>query len=319
MPGKAPRKVLGPIVAVASLALAGGVLAGCAGGGDAFEEGEGQGGKRLTIASAQFSEQTILAHAYAALLEKAGYQPEVQVVQSREVYEPSMENGQVHVAPEYAATLLEFLNGKQNGPDAKPLATGDVETTVQRLRPLAEKAGLTVLEPSQAVDQNYFVVRKQFAGENNLRSLSDLGKLDRPIVLAAGDDCKERPFCYEALTETYGIDIEEVKPLGVNTLPTKEAVQKGDADLGLSLTTDATLQDLGLVGLADDKQTQLADYVVPVVSAKSAGDPKIEQALNKLSDVLTTEDLTELNRRVDVEREKPETVARDYLQSKGLI
>lgn len=296
------------------------VLAGCAGGGDAFEQsGGGQASSRLTIASAQFSEQTILAHMYAALLEKAGYETEVQVVQSREVYEPSLENGEVDVAPEYAATLAEFLNTRQNGADADPVATGELGSTMEALRPLAEKAGLTVLEPTDAVDQNYFVVARQFAEQNDLESLSDLAALDRPVVLAAGEDCRQRPFCYEALTETYGIEIEEIKPLGVNTLQTKEAVASGEAEIGLSLTTDATLADHGLVGLADDKHTQLADYVVPVANAEAAGDPKIADALNQLAGVLTTDDLAQLNKRVDADREKPETVARDYLTSQGLL
>lgn len=304
------------------LAVAGLLLAGCAGGGgDAFEQGkdQGDGGTQLTIASAQFSEQIILAHMYAALLEKAGYGTEVQVVQSREVYEPSLQSGQVDVAPEYAATLAEFLNSKQNGADAEAVATGELDSTMEGLRPLADKEGLTVLEPTQAVDQNYFVVAKAFAEKNNLRTLSDLADLGQPIVLAAGDDCKKRPFCYEALTQTYGMKIDEIKPLGVNTLPTKEAVQKGDADLGLSLTTDATLPDFGLVGLEDDKKTQLADYVVPVVNTKTAGDPKIAKALNQLAGVLTTDELAELDKRVDQDREKPETVAKDYLTSKGLL
>lgn len=307
------------VAAVLSTLFAGAVLAACAGGGgDAFEQGETEGGGQLTIASAQFSEQTILAHMYAGLLQQAGYETEVQVVQSREVYEPSLESGQVDVAPEYAATLAEFLNTQQNGPDAETVATGELESTIEALRPLAEDAGLTVLEPTQAVDQNYFVTREEFAADNNLESLSDLAALGEPVVLAAGEDCRQRPFCYDALTETYGIEIADIEPLGVNTLPTKEAVQNGEADLGLSLTTDATLSDFGLVGLEDDKRTQLADYVVPVVNTETAGDQEIADALNQLSGVLTTGDLAQLNKRVDQDREKAETVARDYLESKGL-
>ena len=45
----------------------------------------------------------------------------------------------------------------------------------------------------------------------------------------------------------------------------------------------------------------------------------IADALGKLTKVLTTEDLAELNRKVDAERAKPADVAKDYLESKGLI
>ena len=41
--------------------------------------------------------------------------------------------------------------------------------------------------------------------------------------------------------------------------------------------------------------------------------------LNSLAPVLTTEDLTELNRKVDAERQKAADVAREYLESKDLL
>jgi osmoprotectant transport system substrate-binding protein len=41
--------------------------------------------------------------------------------------------------------------------------------------------------------------------------------------------------------------------------------------------------------------------------------------LDKLSDVLTTDDLKNLNAQVDVQRKLPEDVARQYLQEKGLL
>jgi osmoprotectant transport system substrate-binding protein len=41
--------------------------------------------------------------------------------------------------------------------------------------------------------------------------------------------------------------------------------------------------------------------------------------LNPLMAALTTEKLTELNGRIAVDREKPEDVARDFLESEGLL
>ena len=64
---------------------------------------------------------------------------------------------------------------------------------------------------------------------------------------------------------------------------------------------------------------QLADNLVPFVNAESAGDSAVADALNQLADVLTTEDLAQLNLQVDAERQLPEDVARAYLEDKGLI
>ena len=57
-----------------------------------------------------------------------------------------------------------------------------------------------------------------------------------------------------------------------------------------------------------------------MVNAKWLKDnAKAESALNKLSGVLTTEDLTELNAKVDGERLEASQVAEDYLKEKGLL
>ena len=71
--------------------------------------------------------------------------------------------------------------------------------------------------------------------------------------------------------------------------------------------------------LEDDKKLQNADNVLPVVNAKDAGSKEIADVLGKLTDTLTTDDLAQLNLKVDAERAKPEDVATEYLESKGLV
>jgi osmoprotectant transport system substrate-binding protein len=299
------------------------VLAGCGddddGNGDdtaTDERGE------LTVGGADFTEMHIMQQMYKLLLEDAGYTVDVTTAANREAYAPALENGEIDVIPEYAATMAEYLNAQINGPDAStsaPVATNDAQETVDAMGPLAEQRGLTVLEPAEAADQNGFAVTSEFADQNGLQTLSDLGALGQPIVLAATEECPERPFCQPGLEETYGLQISEILPLGFSSPQTKEAVASGEAQLGLVATTDGTLEDLGLVLLEDDMGLQLADNLVPVVNTESAGDDAVAEALNSLADVLTTEDLAMLNAQVDAERQLAEDVARTYLEDQGLI
>ncbi len=257
---------------------------------------------------------------YEALLEDAGYDVEVQPVDNRELYAPELESGNIDVVPEYAATLAEFLNRAENGPDAEPVATGDVDETVTALRELAEARGLEVLEPAEAANQNAFFVTEAFAAENGLETLTDLGESGVPVVLAGTAECPERPKCEIGLRETYGISITEDLPLGFGSVQNKQAVVQGQAQLGLSGTTDGTLGDLGLVVLEDDQGLQNADNLLPVVNAEGpAGSDEVAEVLNALSAVLSTDDLAELNRRVDEDREQAADVARSYLEEKGLL
>ncbi|MFE1769767.1 ABC transporter substrate-binding protein [Streptomyces sp. NPDC059008] len=273
----------------------------------------------LAIGSAGFTESELLARMYAALLDHAGYRTHVLTVGNRELYEPALEAGQIDVVPEYAATFADWLNAKDNGSKAAPVASPDLGTTMAVLRRLAARRGLTVLPPGRAVDQNAFAVSAAYARKHHLKTLSDLGRAQLPVRLAAGDECVQRPFCAPGLRKKYGIDITAIDPKGVGTTPAKQAVQNGQDQLVLTTSTDATLDQFGLVLLADDKKLQNADYVLPVVNRARAGGPRATAALNRLNTVLTTADLAHLNEQVDSWRRLPADVARNYLVAKGLL
>lgn len=312
-----------PVFAAVGIAA---IVAGCgssSSGGNALSSGSTAPSTAATgplvVGSAGFTESQLLAEMYAALLKNAGYQTSIKTVQNRELYEPALETGDIAVVPEYAATMAEFLNRKKSGANAAPVASADVDKTVAALNLLAEPLGLKALAPSKAVDQNAFVVSKTFADKNQLTTLSELGAKKIPVSLAAGEECKSRPFCAPGLEKTYGIKISKIDPLGVDTVQTKQSVKVGKNQLGLALTTDGTLADFGLVVLKDDKGLQNADNLLAVVNVKKAGGAKAVQALEALSTVLTTDDLAALNKKVDAERAKASDVAQEYLTSKGLL
>jgi osmoprotectant transport system substrate-binding protein len=308
---------------LAVLAGAALTLSACAGDDALDADGTGDtttsgGGETIVVGGANFTEMQIMQAMYVALLEDAGFTTETVSADNRELYFPELADGAIDVVPEYAATLAEFLNLGANGPGAEPIATNDAVETVEAMRPLAREQGVILLEPAQAADQNGFAVTEEFAEENDLQTLSDLGELDQPIVLAATEECPERPFCAPGLEETYGIEISDVLPTGFGSPQTKAAVTAGDAQLGLVATTDGRLAEDGLVLLEDDKRLQLADNLVPAVNEDAASDALVD-ALNRLADELTTEDLVELNRQVDAERQQAFDVARAWLEDKGLI
>ncbi|MFD9610439.1 ABC transporter substrate-binding protein [Streptomyces sp. NPDC059083] len=311
--------------ALCCLALIAGAsgLAGCA-TGPALENREAVTGRpgdshRLVVGSAGFTESDLLAQMYALLLQEAGYRTRILSVTNRELYEPALENGQIDVVPEYAATFADWLNAKVNGADAPTVGSPDLTATMKALRALAEPRGLTVLDPGRAVDQNAFAVAADYAAEHRLKTLSDLGAARLPVRLAAGDECVQRPYCAPGLKKVYGIDVTAVDPKGVGTTQAKQAVQSGQDQLVLTTTTDATLDAFGLVLLTDDKHLQNADFIVPVVNRARAGSPAVTRALARLAAVLTTADLAHLNEQVDSWRRLPEDVARAYLTDKGLL
>lgn len=293
--------------------------AGASGSGGGSPAAARGGGGNLVIGSANFSESEVLANLYALLAQSAGYSTQLKTVTTREIYEPALQNGQIDIVPDYAATFTEFLNQKVNGSNAPTVATSDKDTTLVQLNKLAAPLGLKALEPSNAADEDAFAVTKDFATKHNLTTLSDVAAAKLPITLAAPAECKSREFCGGALTQKYGINITRYDTFDFDSVPGKKAVQDGKDDMVEVATDDGTLDQFNLVILQDDKHVQLADNLVPIVGKRYAGDAKLAAAINKLAPVLTSQDLGSLDAQVDNDKKLPGDVAKAYLVSKGLI
>lgn len=281
----------------------------------------GGGDKGTVVVGGQdFTESQILAAIYQKLLEDQGYDVQTKLVTTRDVYLPELSKGNVDIVPDYLAGLTDFLNTEKNGPDAKPVSSNDPQETLAALKPLAEAKGISILPPSEATDQNAFFVTQEFADKNDLKTLSDLAALGQPIKLGAPPDCKGRPDCEGGLTKVYGLKITDIVPLDFASAQVKDAVKKGEVTLGETGTTDGTLDQLGLVLLEDDKGIQPAQNLTPAVNSEFLdAHPGLADVFNELSDALTTEDLANMNVKVDLERKKPADVAEQFLQDKGLL
>jgi osmoprotectant transport system substrate-binding protein len=305
-------------------AAAGLLLLTSACGGDSLEEdsGDDSGSDKgsVVVGGQDFTESQILAAIYQKLLEKEGYDVETKLVTTRDVYVPELSGGEVDIVPDYLAGLTDFLNTEANGPDADLVSSNDPDETLAALEPLAEAKGIAILPPSEATDQNAFFVTTEFAEANGLETLSDLAALGQPLKLGGPEDCAGRADCMGGLEGVYGLDITELVPLGFGSPQVKDAVLNGEVQLGETGTTDGTLGELGLTLLEDDKGIQPAQNLTPAVNAEFLADnPDLEEVFNTLSDALTTVDLAEMNVKVDLERQKPEDVAQEFLEGKGLL
>jgi osmoprotectant transport system substrate-binding protein len=296
----------------ALLALA---LIGAACGEDGSGGGGGNGGEErgtLTVGGVAFAENQIVAEMYAQVLENAGYTVERQTgLESREVLQPAIEAGDIDIAPEYLSSLLLFLD-----PDGA--ATGDPDAVRAELEPLLADRGQTLLDSAEANDTNAFVVTQETAEANDLASMSDLASVAGDLTLGGPPECPDRPFCLPGLQEVYGIEFGEFVALDVGGPLTVEALENGDIDVALLFSTSSVIGANGWVLLEDDQALQNAENITPVVRSEVLND-EIEELLNGVSETLTTENITELNGRVEIDGEDPAEVAAAHLTDAGLI
>ena len=95
-----------------------------------------------------------------------------------------------------------------------------------------------------------------------------------------------------------------------------QVLENDQADVTPAYTTEAQLTNDAFTLLEDDKHVWPPYNVAPVVRREVLeAHPEIEDALARVDDALTTEKLTELNARVDIDKEEYEDVARDFFES----
>lgn len=198
---------------------------------------------RVVVGAANFSESQTLAELYRLVLVAAGFEVRVQQIGNRELYEPALEKGQVHVVPEYAATLAEFLNTRVNGSGATAVSSPDLTRTVTALAGLGQKRHIVFGKPSAAQDQNAFAVTRAFADRYKVRTLSDLAQLcsGSATVLAGPPECPQRPKCQAGLVATYRFSAGSFSSLDAGGPQTKNALRSGAASVGLVFSSDGAL------------------------------------------------------------------------------
>jgi osmoprotectant transport system substrate-binding protein len=293
--------------ALAAGALAVG-LAGC-GSNDPLAPAQSSGAPSGTIVvgSADFTENVLLAEIYAGALRGAGAQVETKLrVGTRETLVKGLQDKSLSVVPEYTGNLLAFLD--KSATASKPDEVNDA---------LKQKVpdGLTVLEPADAEDSDVLVVTKETATANSLTTLEDLGPKCGQFVLGAAGEWKQR---WETkIKDLYGCSFKEIRTTDAGGPVTVEALKGGQVQVANLFTTASAIEANGFVQLKDTKRLYPAQQVVPF-GRKDALNTAATDALNKVSEALSTEKLTMLVARVEVDKENAADVAADFLRDAGI-
>ena len=285
----------------------------------------GYSGGPIIIGSQQYYSNEIIAELYAQMMEKTGLTVTRQYqIGQREVYLPELEAGKIHVIPEYGGNLLEYYS--KTSASGSPTAaagtaapsrtasdTASIQDTLLRTLPHS----LTVLNPAEATDQDSLTVTKATARAHSLTSIGDLASLGRPITIAANSEFTTRPYGPKGLKAVYGVDAS-VTPVEDSGGPlTVKALTDGTVDVADIYSSDPAIGVKDLVILSDPQMLILPQNVTPLVSASL---PAIAAtAINRVSALLTPDELRSLNQRSTGEKLSSKTIATDWLTSKKLL
>ncbi|MEO5779291.1 MULTISPECIES: ABC transporter substrate-binding protein [Arthrobacter] len=291
-------------------------LAACGSGANPLDSGTSAApatpGAPLVIGSANFPESQTLAEVYAGALNAAGITASTKPgIGSREVYVRAVQDGSIDLVPDYSGNLLRYVD---------TTATASSAADVMAALPGKLPADLQVLEPAQAEDKDSIVVTQATADKYGLKTLADLGKICDQIALGMPPEAKERPQGLPGLEANYGCVPKEFVPFSDGGGPvTVKALLDDQIQAADVFTTSPLIAKNNLVVLEDPKSNFAAQQVLPLVRAGRL-DAKAIEVLNKVSGVLTTEDLLRLNDDVSGDQKlSSKDAAAAWLKEKGFI
>lgn len=288
-------------------------LAACGGGSDPLDSegdapagtgsGSGETGS-ITVGSANFPENELLAEIYAAALEDAGVEVSTQLnIGSREAYIAGIQDGSVDVLPEYTGGLATYLN-----PEITATSSEDVLADLEENLP----EDLQVLEISDAENKDSLVVTGETAEELGLTSIADLEPHAGEMTLGGPPEFESRPNGVDGLAEVYGLEFASFRSLSAGANLTVQSLANGQVDVANIFTTDPAVEENGFVVLEDPESLFAAQNIVPLLRG-DAVDPTVEEALNGVSAELTTENLTAMMVQVLTDGEDPSAVAQEFV------
>ncbi|NUY40385.1 glycine betaine ABC transporter substrate-binding protein [Pantoea brenneri] len=275
----------------------------------------------LVMATKSFTEQHILSAMTVMWLEKKGF----EVIPKRNIATTigrnALLNKQIDMTWEYTGTSLIIFNHI-----SQPMSSEQAYETVKKLD---AKLGLVWLNPAPMNNTYAFAMTRQRAEKEGITTLSQLvtkleqvRKQDPEHNWRLGLDLEfsGRSDGMKPLQKTYNMALDRPQIRQMDPGLVYNAIRDGFVDAGLIYTTDGRVKGFDLKVLEDDKHFFPSYNVTPVVRKDVLeSHPGLEAALNELSPLITDESITEMNKRVDIDHQSPEQVARDFLKSKNML
>ena len=223
---------------------------------------------------------------------------------------PAIVKGEFDLYPEYTGTSWEAVLKKEGSYD---------ESKFDELqKEYKEKYNLEYVNLYGFNNTYGLAVNKDIAEKYNLKTYSDLAKVSNNLIFGAEYDFFEREDGYKELQKVYNMNFK--KQIDMDIGLKYQAMKDKKIDVMVIFTTDGQLAISDVVVLEDDKKMYPSYRAGTVVRSEILSEyPELKPVLEKLNNILDDKTMADLNYQVESEGKKPEDVAREYLQEKGLL
>lgn len=274
--------------------------------------------EKITIAGKLGSEPEILIQMYKELIEndtnnKVKLKPNFG---KTSFLFSALKNQQIDLYPEFTGTVLESLVKVPDSLKDKKLSKK--ETYKQANLLLNEQYNMNFLPPMAYQNTYTLAVKKTFAKEHDLKTISDLAKVQEQIKAGFTLEFIDREDGYKGIQKRYHLQFSSVQSMEPSLR--YQAINHEEVMIVDAYSTDSELRQYELVTLKDDREL-FPDYQgAPLMTTNFAKKhPEVVKSLAKLSGKITEKQMIEMNYLVNVKKQSPAKVAHTFLIKEGLL
>ena len=223
---------------------------------------------------------------------------------------PAIVKGEFDLYPEYTGTSWETVLKKDEAYNESKF--GELQKEYR------EKFNLQWTNLYGFNNTYGLAVNKDIAEKYKLKTYSDLAKVSNDLIFGAEYDFFEREDGYKELEKVYNMNFK--KQIDMDIGLKYQAMKEKKIDVMVIFTTDGQLAISDVIVLEDDKKMYPSYRAGTVVRNEILSEyPELKPVLEKLNNILDDKKMADLNYQVESKGKKPEDVAREYLQEKGLL
>ena len=270
-------------------------------------------GSTVRVATKNFTEQLILGELMAQLIEaKTDLHVKRQFnLGGTMICHGALVNGEIDLYPEYTGTGLTAVLHRE------VIAQPDSAYRVVA-RAYETQFNSEWLHPFGFNNTYAITVREQDAKSKGWKTIENLRGAAPELRAGFTAEFSERMDGYPGLHKAYGFGFGTVQDLDPGLM--YGAIVQNEVDVICAFATDGRIAAYNLRPLEDNRGFFPPYYAAPVVRKEALeAHPELRRVLGLLSGILDDTTMQQLNYRADEENRDPADVAREFLESKGLL
>jgi osmoprotectant transport system substrate-binding protein len=179
--------------------------------------------------------------------------------------------------------------------------------------------GFQLLDPTPFSDTSAIGVTLTYAVQHGLSAIGDLRKLAATLTIGGPPQFESSSTGLAGVEQAYGFAPAAFKPLAVGEQ--YSALDKGTIEAADVNTTDGQLTSYNYAVLRDPAHVFGWGNIVPVVTQKVLEEegPAFETTIDKVSALLSTPSIRQLNAAVALNHQDPAKVAKEFLEAHHLL